>query len=1093
MRLLNIERFQFTSFRQNNRPKYVILSHRWVEHQEVTFQDVRDGKNTHFSGYEKIVQFAECVKEHMPGIEWLWVDTCCINKENNAELSESLNLMFDWYHDAEMCIAYLADVSNDVENRKPDAHPVDGRSSNVEEQFAQSEWFRRGWTLQELLAPPTVIFVDRAWNVIGNKGASTNGSSAKFAGEGLEGIIAKTTGVPERVLHDYDTCNKFNSNVKIGWMARRTTTREEDKAYALFGILGVTPGANYGEKYQGAKHRLEMALEHKAGAKKFQSIVDWLSPPDPWTNHNSARQLQDPGSGDWLLNSDSYENWKTASERILWLHGKAGCGKTVLCSTAIEDVKSYCGGRPNAGYAVFYFTFSDNRKQQLVDLLRSLVAQLGWKGPALPLLQQAHDRPDRSTPGLSELEKMVLSCFNAYDEVFLFLDALDECREEYDIRHRLFKWLESVLHEAGPVKLLATSREIPDIEKAMTKLHATSMPIATDPVNEDIRRYTMSQLEEDRRLSRLDGNMKQLIEDSITSKADGMFRWAYCQIQELKKLKSTKPSSVRKALYGLPQTLDEIYERILVGISDDYHRDAIAMLRLLAFSESPLTLAELGEITIIDWTGDGHVDTEDRPGLEDPLEILAGLVTVYKAEEWDVLSRDRILIERVRLAHFSVQEYLESTRIIQSRAKGFHLEKGREHRVLTHSCLAYLTYYSGCDERLSQRQDTVTFPLLRYTANSWFYHFRLQQPSDVARELRFLFDQRIVEHWAVMSTVEGGDNGLGSLEGSVGSGLYYASLLGLEVIVHELLKGSANPNAKGGYFSDALQAACIGSYERIVRMLLDAGADVNAQGGEYGNALQAASFNGHERVMQMLLNAGADVNAQWGDDSGNALQAACYGGEELAVQILLDAGADVNAQWGGDSGNALQAACEGRNERTVQILLDAGADVNAQGGGDYGNALQAACEGCNERIVQMLIAAGADVNAPAETYHGSTNALEHAIEEHRERQWRLMVAQSGDWRAEYISHVSNEEMVAQEKKWGNIVQMLEEAGAVLPDRHESDQKGLCDLDRSIDQEQAADLKLAPILATNGQELSAMRIRPSVPGIKWVEEQMDLDR
>ncbi|PIB00559.1 Vegetative incompatibility protein HET-E-1 [Cercospora beticola] len=808
MRLLNIETFQFTSFRENNRPKYVILSHRWVEDHEVTLQDVQEGKNTHFSGYEKIVQFSGFVKEHMPGIEWLWVDTCCINKDNSAELSESLNLMFDWYHNAEMCIAYLADVSNDIESQKPDAHQVDGKNSNVEEHFAQSEWFRRGWTLQELLAPPTVIFVDRTWKIIGNKGASTNGSSAKFAGEGLESITTEITGIPEHVLRDYDTCNKFSPNVKMDWMIGRATTRAEDKAYALFGILGIAPGANYGEKYEGAKHRLDMALEHKEGAKRFQSIVDWLSPPDPWTNHNSARQLQDPGSGDWLLNSDPYENWKTASDRILWLHGKAGCGKTVLCSTAIEEVKTYCGGRPHAGYAVFYFTFSDSRKQQLVDLLRSLVAQLGWKGPALSLLQQAHDRPNRSPLGLRELEGIVASCFIAYDELFLLLDALDECPEDNDTRHDVFKWLGSVSRGNRTVKVLATSREVPDIEKGMTKLHATSMPIASDPVNEDIRRYTVSQLEEDHRLSRLDRKTKQLIEDTITNKADGMFRWAYCQLQELKKLKSTKPSSVRKALYDLPQTLDETYERILVSISDDYHRDAVAMLRLLAFCKSPPTLDELAEITIIDWSGDGHVDTEDRPGLEDPLEILPGLVTVYQAKEWNSDQREHTVKARVRLAHFSVQEYLESTRISQSRANAFHLEKGRDHRILNHSCLAYLDYYSGCDERLSEKRDLETFPLLEYTAKSWYYHSPLQQPPDVARELRFLSDQRIVEHWLMVENMEWGT--------------------GLEVVVHELLKCKADPNVKGGFYGNALQAACLIGYERIVQILLDAGADVNA-------------------------------------------------------------------------------------------------------------------------------------------------------------------------------------------------------------------------------------------------------------------------
>ncbi|KAM3418308.1 hypothetical protein BST61_g4307 [Cercospora zeina] len=409
MRLLNVKTFHFESFRENNRPKYVILSHRWVEGQEVTYQDVRDEKNTHFSGYTKIKQFAECVKEHTPDVEWMWVDTCCINKKNDAELSESLNLMFDWYHDAEVCIAYLADVFGNGKKRKLDAYLSDGETYNVEMELEQSELFRRGWTLQELLAPPKVVFVTSSWEVIGTKGAPID---CKIR---LEESIAQITGIPEHVLHDYHTSNRLSSQTKVDWIEGRATTRAEDRAYALFGILGVTPGANYGEKYEGARQRLDIALQHKDGTEKFQRIVSWLSPPDPWTNHNLARQLRDPDSGGWLFQEPAYADWKTGSSRLLWMYGKAGCGKTVLCSTAIEGMKTYCGGRPSSGLAVFYFTFSDNQKQRLASLLCSLVAQLGWKRPALTLLQQAHEKPNRSSLGLDELEKIAMSCFEAYE------------------------------------------------------------------------------------------------------------------------------------------------------------------------------------------------------------------------------------------------------------------------------------------------------------------------------------------------------------------------------------------------------------------------------------------------------------------------------------------------------------------------------------------------------------------------------------------------------------------------------------------------------------------------------------------------------
>ncbi|KAM3418309.1 hypothetical protein BST61_g4308 [Cercospora zeina] len=248
------------------------------------------------------------------------------------------------------------------------------------------------------------------------------------------------------------------------------------------------------------------------------------------------------------------------------------------------------------------------------------------------------------------------------------------------------------------------------------------------------------------------------------------------------------------------------------------------------------------------------------------------------------------------------------------------------------------------------------------------------------------------------------------------------------------------------------RAACYKDKERIVQVLLDAGADVNADGGRYGNALQAACFNDRERIVQVLLDAGADVNAHRGPYS-NALQAACHGGNEHVVQILLDAGAAVNAP-GGFSGNALQAACVRGHERVVQMLLDAGADVNAQGGFD-GTALVVASYEANELVVEMLIAAGADVNAAAKMRaDGHANALEVATKELQRCRDSLTEARGGDCKNEFDFRISNEEMVARQKAYKNIVKMLEDAGVVLPEDNESDQGSLDISEDHSDQDEA---------------------------------------
>ena len=117
-------------------------------------------------------------------------------------------------------------------------------------------------------------------------------------------------------------------------------------------------------------------------AAQFQKVLQWLSSPDPWTNHRSARKLHELHTGDWLLQSTQYKGWKSGHTRHLCLFGKSGCGKTLLSSTVIEDLKLYCEGVLRSCLAVFYFSFSDTRKQSSEDLLRSLIAQLAEKEPA---------------------------------------------------------------------------------------------------------------------------------------------------------------------------------------------------------------------------------------------------------------------------------------------------------------------------------------------------------------------------------------------------------------------------------------------------------------------------------------------------------------------------------------------------------------------------------------------------------------------------------------------------------------------------------------------------------------------------------------
>jgi len=165
MRLLKLDspgKLSLTKDLLDDIPPYAILSHTWgADEDEVTFSDLENGSGKSKAGYAKLRFCGEQARKE--GIEYFWVDTCCINKASHVELSEAITSMFRWYRDAVRCYVYLSDVSA----RKRDNN---GQSQwTWESAFRTSRWYTRGWTLQELLAPNPVDFFSREGELLGSK------------------------------------------------------------------------------------------------------------------------------------------------------------------------------------------------------------------------------------------------------------------------------------------------------------------------------------------------------------------------------------------------------------------------------------------------------------------------------------------------------------------------------------------------------------------------------------------------------------------------------------------------------------------------------------------------------------------------------------------------------------------------------------------------------------------------------------------------------------------------------------------------------------------------------------------------------------
>jgi hypothetical protein len=215
-------------------PTYAILSHTWGE-EEVSFQDMEAGAGMRKAGWKKI-EF--CAKQAAAdGLEYFWIDTCCIDKRNAVEHSAAINSMFRWYQKAVRCYVYLSDVSTRGEGQN-------GQSNSVwEAAFRRSRWFTRGWTLQELIGPAQVDFYSSESERLGDKTS-------------LDVLIHNITGIARNALNNHPL-NNFSMEERMSWVESRHTTIEEDKAYCLLGIFDVSMSIIYGEGEDRAIRRLE--------------------------------------------------------------------------------------------------------------------------------------------------------------------------------------------------------------------------------------------------------------------------------------------------------------------------------------------------------------------------------------------------------------------------------------------------------------------------------------------------------------------------------------------------------------------------------------------------------------------------------------------------------------------------------------------------------------------------------------------------------------------------------------------------------------------------------------------------------------------
>jgi hypothetical protein len=559
-------------FVDNAIPRYAILSHTWGS-QEVTFEDMVEDSGRNKAGFEKI-KFCG-TQAARDGLRYFWVDSCCIKKSSDAELSESLNSMFRWYYRAEKCFVYLSDVSIGKRKRKDES-----TQHTWEQAFRESRWFTRGWTLQELLAPASVQFFSKEGSRLGDK-------------QSLEQQIHETTGIPILALRG-SALSHFSAEQKFGWAKNRKTTREEDWAYSLLGIFEISMPVVYGEGRTKAVRRLRKEIDDAEECLRHLYVTD---PRADKIRIEETKGGLIPDSYHWILENGDFKRWRNDQQsHLLWIKGDPGKGKTMLLCGIVDELEKSAAATRLLSF--FYCQATDSRINNATAVLRGLLYLLIDQQPSLiSHIQKQHDHAGKTLfddanawVALSDIFTNVLQD-SSLKSTYLIIDALDECTVG------LPKLLDFIIQKSSVsphVKWLVSSRNWPPIEEQLDRAGSKvrlCLELNAEFVSAAVSIYIQHKVYQLAQEKKYNDKMRNAVLDHLSSNANNTFLWVALVYQNLQKV---KPWNVLAKLNEFPPGLDSLYRRMMEQIDNSDDADLCKrILASIAIVYRPVSLKEL--------------------------------------------------------------------------------------------------------------------------------------------------------------------------------------------------------------------------------------------------------------------------------------------------------------------------------------------------------------------------------------------------------------------------------------------------------------------------------------------------------------------
>lgn len=461
-----------------------------------------------------------------------------------------------------------------------------------------------------------------------------------------------------------------------------------------------------------------------------KSLLAWLNPVDVYSDLDYASQKQFPGTGNWILKTDEFHNWRNVTKGphesytgIIWINGRPGTGKTVLSSTMIrslhiwEDQKA--SQAPVIGF--FYCDSGDSEKRSALHICASILAQIACQLPYIPAaITEAYERARRygrlhaslSDDLFTVLEKVALSL----PSLFVVLDGLDECEEPSST----VTAFASIARKVKSFRLCFLSRRIPAIE---TSLHdAVDIQLKNELVQPDINTYLHASLDQ------LPGKGSQVNQEAfknISDRADGMFLFATLSVQSLRQ--AIDIQSMSAAVKQIPQGLNGTYSKILDGLFlETLPRRLLAreVFLWVCGSTRPLSWRELQYA--LSWNSERKCFLEDqRPFKDSVLELCSPLVE-YRADR-----------DSFHLAHFSVREFLcrnpAETELSKAQA-WFSIDETIANLAIAETTIACLASPEVIN---TVSVDIFQHPLIKYATLNWCHHLT-KSAKDIDINQRYL-------------------------------------------------------------------------------------------------------------------------------------------------------------------------------------------------------------------------------------------------------------------------------------------------------------------------------------------------------------------